>query len=162
MASAFTHTRRLKLGLVLSALLASSSAVQAETAPRTPPHRETVQLPPMVRDHFLAHMRDHLAAVSEIQSALAEGKFKQAGEIAKSRLGMDAPSSMACKPGMEHMGGLARFMPNAMREAGRTMHHAADQFAVDVKAADYRAAFASLSRVTAACVACHAKFKVSR
>lgn len=162
MASDFTRARRLNLVLVLAALLFASSAVRADMAPREATERETVKLPPMVRDHFLAHMRDHLAAVSEIQSALAEGKFAQAGEIAKSRLGIDAPSSMACKPGMEHMSGLAQFMPDAMREAGRTMHHAADQFALDVKAADYRTAFASLSRVTAACVACHAKFQVGR
>jgi hypothetical protein len=146
--------------LVLTAMLLWGGAARAEVAPAPAPQRVLVNFPPSVRDHFLENMRDHLAAVSEIQVALSEGKFDQAAETAKQRLGMAAPSAMACQPGMAHMSGMAQFMPSAMRNAGRAMHDAADRFAADAASHDDRAAIAALSRITQACVACHAKYKV--
>lgn len=153
---------RVRRTLLLAGLLLCAGAVQADTPPMQAPERTEVKFPPAVRDHFLENMRDHLAAVSQIQAALGEGNFALAATTAKERLGMDAPSSMACKPGMAHMSGMAEFMPDGMREAGRAMHRAADQFAADARGADYRTAIASLSRITQACVACHAKYRVAR
>ncbi|HKB60531.1 MAG TPA: hypothetical protein VKC56_10860 [Gallionellaceae bacterium] len=146
--------------LVLAGLLCAGGA-HADLPPSMQNAQRTeIKFPPAMRDHFLANMRNHLAAVSEIQAALGDGNFELAAKTATERLGMTAQSSMACNPAMAHMGGMAQYMPDAMREAGRTMHHAADRFAVDAKARDYRAAIASLSKVTQACVACHAQYRV--
>jgi hypothetical protein len=145
--------------LVLAGLLCAGAA-QGEVPPMQHGQRTEIGFPPAMRDHFLANMRDHLAAVSEIQAALADGNFELAAKTATERLGMNAQSSMACNPAMSRMSGMAQYMPEGMREAGRAMHHAADQFAIDAKAKDYRAAIASLARVTHACVACHAQYRV--
>lgn len=142
------------------------------------PARTAVALPPMLHDQFLANMRDHLSAISEIQAALAEGDFGKAAEISRRRLGLGAASSAACRmsgmqtrmPGEAGASGsdnsmLSKFMPEAMHRAGFKMHSAADQFAEDAEKAaparDYRMAMESLSRVTKQCVACHSSFKLS-
>jgi len=57
------------LGLSLTTLLPSVYAAD----PRQP-----VELPSMMQEHMLSNMRDHLLAISEIQTALAAGKFEQA------------------------------------------------------------------------------------
>lgn len=125
-------------------------------------HRVVVKFPPPLREQFLANMRDHLLAISQIQVALGEGQFSKAAEIAQTRLGIEAASSSACKPGMKHMSPFTQFMPEEMLEAGRKMHNAADQFARNMQAADSRAAWSALSNVTQACVGCHASYQVER
>lgn len=154
------HMRQTGRALVIIGLLFCIAPVQAEISPMQKGQRTEVKFPPTVREHFLRNMRDHLAAISEIQAALGQGDFKLAGDTAKGRLGMGAASSMACNPAKAHMSGMTQFMPEGMRKAGRAMHHAADQFAVDAAAGDYRRAIASLSKVTHACAACHAQYRV--
>lgn len=164
--------------LMFTGLLCCIGTALAGMPPIQEDSRTEVKFPPMMRENFLGNMRDHLAAISEIQAALGQGNFKLAADIAKSRLGMDAPSSMACKPvmnlvdGMAHMNGMSpmnemtpenemtKYMPEGMRTAGRAMHRAADQFAADAGAGDYRAVIASLAKVTQACASCHAHYRV--
>lgn len=76
----------LTAGLVLSADGASADIMQ-----KLEPQRTLVRFPAQMQEHFLATMRDHLAAVSQIQTALAEGQFDKAGRIASTRLGMNSP-----------------------------------------------------------------------
>jgi cytochrome c556 len=119
--------------------------------------RELVQLPPMMREHMLANMRDHLKAVGEIQQALAESAFDRAAAVAEQRLGM---SSLALH-GASHM---APLMPKPMQDQGTAMHHAASQFAIEAQnaaaTADLKPALAALARMSAACVGCHAAYRV--
>lgn len=119
--------------------------------------RELVRLPAPMREHMLANMRDHLAAIGEIQLALAEGAYDQAAKVAEQRLGM---SSLASH-GADHM---APLMPAAMREHGSAMHRAASQFAVQAQnssaSGDLGPALAALARITSACVGCHAAYRV--
>lgn len=152
----------LGLTLLLAGALMHSGAASAEATQQMTSQRMAVKLPSTLRDHFLENMRDHLLAVSQIQAALAEGKFDEAAGIAQMRLGINAPSAIACKPGMKHMSQLALFMPEGMRKAGSKMHNAADRFATDMKTSDYRSAFSSLAKVTQACVACHAAYRIER
>ena len=159
------HALSLLLGLMA---LDASGASGARTG---------ITLPPEIREQFLMNMRDHLSAISEIQAALAEGRFYQAADIAEGRIGLGAPSSEACRmsdmtmhneanpsPRTDNRA-LSKFMPEAMHKIGFGMHLAADQFALDARKAaktrDYRMAIASLSRVTTQCVACHARFKLN-
>jgi len=138
---------------LLLALLGLTPALGAEGMADS---RQLVEFPPMMRQHMLINMRDHLLALTEIQQALGAGRFDQAAEIAEQRLGM---SSMVAH-GASHM---APLMPEAMREIGTQMHRAASRFAVLAQEAavdsDYKRAIGGLGLVTQACVACHMAFR---
>jgi cytochrome c556 len=116
--------------------------------------REPVSLPQPMQQHMLANMRDHLAAIDEILSRLAAGQPDQAAEIAETRLGMSALEAH----GASHM---AKFMPEGMRKAGTRMHRAASRFALQAQAEeDAPTVYRALGEVTAACVACHAGYRL--
>ena len=119
--------------------------------------RVAVGLPAMMQTHMLGNMRDHLAAIQEIQERLAAGEYDAAGEIAETRLGM---SSLA-RHGASHMAG---FMPKGMQQAGTAMHQSASRFAVVAQEAavtrDLPRALGALGQVTAQCVACHAAYRL--
>jgi hypothetical protein len=115
--------------------------------------RELVALPDMMQSHMLTNMRDHLAALNEILASMAGGDGDTAAQIAETRLGM---SSLATH-GASHM---APFMPERMREIGTGMHHAASRFALRAQEGETGPAFAALSEVTAACVACHSAYRI--
>jgi hypothetical protein len=118
--------------------------------------RQLVTLPEPMRQHLLANMRDHLAAINEIHQHLGAGAFQRAADVAEKRLGL---SSLE-RHGASHM---APFMPSAMQYIGTQMHKAASQFALVAQetGADGNAqrAIGSLSKVTAQCVACHAAYR---
>ncbi len=119
--------------------------------------RQYVELPPMMREHMLGNMRDHLRALQTITRALADGDYESAADTAEQRLGM----SSLQRHGAAHM---ARFMPEGMRRAGTEMHRAASRFAVAARNAEVEdglaRAFGALSEVMAACVACHSAYRV--
>lgn len=120
--------------------------------------RQPVAFPAMMADHILSNMRDHLAALQEIQSSMGAGAFKAAANIAEQRLGM---SSLGLH-GADHS---AQFMPKAMQDIGSDMHRAASRFAIAVLdsevSGDLRPALTALSDVTHQCVGCHAGFKIA-
>lgn len=66
---------------------------------------------PMMQQHMLGNMRDHLLALTEIQEALAAGAFDRAADIAETRIGMSSLDSH----GASHM---APHMPQGMRDIG--------------------------------------------
>ena len=127
-------------------LILASSPVSAD-------ERVLVEMPPMMQEHMLANMRDHLAAIDEILRLLASERGDEAAEVAETRLGM---SSMNAH-GADHM---APFMPQAMRETGTAMHRAASRFARTAEEGGVLEAYARLNEVTATCVGCHAAFRV--
>jgi hypothetical protein len=130
----------LTLGLVLPAL------AQADT-------REMVDMPPMMQEHMLANMRDHLAAIDEILAALNEEDFTRAARVAEFRLGMSSLESH----GAAHM---AQVMPAPMREMGTNMHREASRFARTAEEGDALRAFRALQDVTRTCVTCHAAYRI--
>lgn len=137
--------------------LASLLLVAIATAAPAADTRQKVELPPMMRDHMMGNMRDHLLAVTEIQEALAAGAFERAADLAENRLGLSSLNSH----GANHM---APHMPQAMRDIGTGMHRAASRFAVAAQEAavtgDTRRALGSLAEVSRQCVACHAAYRV--
>jgi hypothetical protein len=133
--------------LIAAMLLAGPIAGAAQDA------RIKISLPDPMREHMLANMRDHLAALNEIQAALAAGKLDQAADLAETRIGM---SSLASH-GAEHM---APYMPQAMQDIGTNMHHAASRFARSAHEGDLNKALSDLSAITQQCVACHARYRV--
>jgi hypothetical protein len=119
--------------------------------------RQLVNFPEPMRSHTLANMRDHLAALGEIQAALARGDYDKAAELAENRLGMSSLRSHGAHE-------VARFMPQAMQDAGTAMHRSASRFATLAKDAsvtgDLKAAIGALAQVNQTCVACHAGFRL--
>lgn len=119
--------------------------------------RQKVDLPPMMRDHMLANMRDHLLALEQITTRLAGGDYDRAADIAENRLGMSSLDSH----GAAH---IARFMPEGMAAIGSGMHRAASRFAIAARDAGVDGglapAFGALSEVMRQCVACHAAYRV--
>jgi len=112
-----------------------------------------VQLPEMMQQHMMSNMRDHLAALNEILASMAQGEPDKAADIAEYRLGMSSLESH----GASHM---AVYMPEGMRQAGTNMHKAASQFALRAEEGELLPAYQMLPDITAACVACHAAYRV--
>lgn len=119
--------------------------------------RILVSFPDEMKAHTLASMREHLAVISQLQSALAAEKYDEAAKIAEFKLGM---SSLADHGAHES----SKFMPKGMQEVGTLMHRSASQFAIEAQNAaatgDGKKALAALARVTQACVACHAGYRL--
>jgi hypothetical protein len=115
--------------------------------------RQLVKLPKPMQAHMLANMRDHLETLNGILQAMANQDLDRAASLAEKRLGM---SSLGLH-GASHM---APFMPAPMRAMGTTMHRAASRFAIKAQEGDALAAYGALKNVTAACVACHAAYRI--
>lgn len=115
--------------------------------------REFVELPPMMQQHMLANMRDHLDALSELIQLGSQGEWEQAAEVAEQRLGNSSLDDHQA----HHMG---RFMPQGMREAGSAMHRAASAFALSAQEGEDSAAWQALGQLSQTCVACHAGYRV--
>jgi len=134
---------------------ASQSTMSEHNA--APDGRIPVKFPPMLKEHTLANMRDHLQTLSEVEAYLAAQDFDRAADLAEKRLGM---SSLPLHGAHE----VAPYMPKGMQDAGTAMHHAASQFALATQEAaidrDVPRALAALNNVTRACVACHASYRL--
>jgi cytochrome c556 len=135
----------------LAAAALALCSVCASAADEDP--RQFVQLPEMMQQHMMANMRDHLAAINEILTSMANGDFEYAADIAESRLGMSSLESH----GAAHM---ANFMPEGMRKAGAGMHSAASRFALKAQEGEALSACKALADVTSACVACHTDYRI--
>jgi cytochrome c556 len=125
----------------------------ASTSMAAEDSRQFVELPKMMQDHMMSNMRDHLASINEILQKMKNGELDKAAEVAESRLGM---SSLELH-GASHM---AKFMPEGMREAGTNMHRAASRFALKAQEGEVLPAYKTLAEVTAACVTCHAAYRI--
>jgi hypothetical protein len=122
--------------------------------------RQLVKLPPMMQEHMLGNMRDHLATLNAILGDVADAKYDAAAKIAEARLGM---SSLSLH-GAAH---LAPFMPKPMQDIGTSMHHAASRLVIvlqDASTAPTAEAMREINRalyaVTTQCEACHASYRV--
>jgi hypothetical protein len=119
--------------------------------------RQRVEMPAPMQEHMLANMRDHLAALGEIQAALAAGKFNEAADLAEQRIGMSSLQGH----GASHM---APYMPKPMQDIGTAMHRAASRFARTAQEAPVQGgvprALDALARLTQQCVACHAGYRL--
>ena len=128
----------------------------AAAGPNNDP-REFVRFPDALRQRTLANMRDHLLALQQIQEALVRGQEDAAARIAEQRLGM---SSL----GLHEAHEVAKYMPEGMQAAGTEMHRSASRFAIEAQntgvTGDLKPALEALSKVTAACVSCHAAYRL--
>jgi hypothetical protein len=143
---------------VKNALLLSSVALACciSVAAKAADSRQLVEMPAPMVQHMLSNMRDHLAALAEIQRALGAGEYQRASEVAEKRIGLSSLDAH----GASHM---APYMPKPMQDIGTEMHRAASRFALVAQdaGADGSAAKAigALAKVTEQCVACHAAYR---
>ncbi len=156
----FSYTR-----LILAVAVSWSSMTTAQTHQHAMPGeaaasgdlRQLVNFPEPMRLHTITSMRDHLAALQEIDMALAAGAYDKASTVAEQRLGM---SSLPLH-GAAH---IAPFMPPPMQDIGTQMHKAASRFAVEAQNAsvsnDVKPALAALGAIMQQCVACHAAYRL--
>lgn len=130
--------------------------------------RQWVTFPAPMVQHHLAHMREHLQALGEIQAALAARDYPRAAELADTRLGLNSPMAAVCKPAMSPAAAgmpamMAQLMPEGMRTIGFQMHSAASELARVASGLhpgdDPLPAVAALADVTRQCVACHAAYR---
>ena len=132
-------------------LLASPMAATAKEA------RQKIEMPPMMQEHMLNNMRDHLRALQEIQAALARSDFDKAADIAEQRIGMSSLETH----GAAHM---APYMPKPMQDIGTQMHHAASRFSRTAQEAVVKGNMAPVlddfSTLLRQCVACHDAYRL--
>ena len=122
--------------------------------------RELVKLPPMMQEHMLANMRDHLAALNDLLAELAEGNIEKATAIAEGRLGMSSLSLHGAEQ-------LSKFMPQAMAMLGTRMHHAASRFVIVARDAELdpgresqHKVYKAPQEITDNCNACHQTYRI--
>jgi len=143
--------------MVTAAILVAALTGVAPAADDT---REGVKLPPMMREHMLGNMRDHLMTLDQILGAVAEAKFDDAAKLAEARLGMSSLTSHDAA----HM---APFMPKPMQDMGTAMHRAASRLVIVLQDASVTPNAESMQKVagamhvvTTACTSCHASYRL--
>ena len=138
---------------VLGTILLSMSAPCAMAADA----RQKIEMPPMMQEHMLGNMRDHLRALREIEAALAKKDFDKVADVAEQRLGL---SSLEAH-GATHM---APYMPKPMQDIGTAMHRAASRLAQTAQEAAVKGEAAPVQEGLAAllrqCVACHETYRL--
>ncbi len=119
--------------------------------------RQKIDMPPMMQEHMLGNMRDHLRALQEIEAALAKNDLDKVADIAEQRLGL---SSLEAH-GAAHM---APYMPKPMQDIGTAMHRAASRLAQTAQEAAVKGNMAPVQAGLAAllqqCVACHETYRL--
>lgn len=144
---------------LLSAALAAFGMFAAGTAGAAE-DRELVKMPPMMQEHMLASMRDHLQVLNDMLAAIAAENYVDAAKVAEERLGMSSfPLHDSAR--------MAAFMPKGMQEAGTALHRAASRFAIAATDMDVDRSYGgmtkltgAISEMTAACNACHAGYRI--
>ena len=141
--------------LLFSAVLVSVTGCSSlhQQATSVDDQRLLVKMPKPMQQHMLGNMRDHLVAINEILAYLSKDQLDQAADVAEHRLGMSSLDDH----GAEHMG---KLMPEGMAQAGTSMHRAASRFALKAQEGDALEAYAALNDITAACIACHAGYRI--
>jgi len=131
---------------------APSDACSAQQALDQIDTRVAVPLVPMMANHQLRDMRDHLLAVQEIVVAASTDDFAGV-ERAAVRIGFSEQMGQTCA----HMGaGAAGFTELAV-----AFHHTADTITAAARQRDRTAVLQALGTTLQTCTGCHAAFRQS-
>jgi cytochrome c556 len=139
------------LSLALTGVCIDATAQDhAMMAPADADPRKPLPLTEMMAEHQKQNMRDHLAAVQAIVSALTRDDMA-AVATATDRIGFSEAMGQMC----EHMGAAAP----GFNDLAVGFHRTADTIGLAAKAGDRAEVLAALDRTLQACVACHASYK---
>jgi hypothetical protein len=120
-------------------------------------NRQLASLPPAAQEALREEMRGNLLALNDILTLVAEGKLKEAGELAEKSLGKSAMGKHMDKPFDARPG---PNMPPEMHKLGMEGHWAASEFAKAAASGDRDKALAQLPKLTGSCVACHYSWRM--
>jgi len=147
------------LGAALVVMAAGCRSVPTPAEPASCPmqagkptkdHRMPVPLPRHMAEHQLTQMRDHLAAIQEVMSAVSSGDFA-AVEHSAARIGSSEQMSRMCG----HMGAGAP----GFTEMALSFHRTADSITEAAKKRDSHAVTRSVAATLQTCVACHSTYR---
>jgi len=148
------------LKLVALSMVVAFAGAFAANAGEMDDSRKLIQLPKDIEKKMLVNMRDHIAALDDILTAVQEGKYDEAGSIAESRLGW---SSLVRRGDQE----VAKHWAEPMQKMADSMYRAASDFvivtqnaSVEDNKASYKQVLKALNGVTSACRGCHEAFRV--
>ncbi|MBL4608316.1 MAG: cytochrome c [Pseudomonadales bacterium] len=128
--------------------LAKSSHHQHHGMP-TEDKRISLNLPPAMKQHQLANMRNHLDAVRRIIEAISTEQFDQASQIASQDLGLTKKMEAMCK----------RFDNQSFTDMGLAFHKSGDELATVLKGGDMQKSLQALNSTMTYCVSCHATYR---
>lgn len=112
-------------------------------------NRISLNLPPMMKQHQLKNMRNHLDALKRIVAAIGEDDFNGASKIASGELGMTEKMTKMC----------TMIDNKAFKEMGLAFHESGDELAKTLKTGDIKASLRALNKTMSYCVSCHATFR---
>ncbi len=141
--------------LLLAFLLAPVGAISADgsvVGRRAHDINETrisLGLPRAMKQHQLTNMRAHLQATQLIISLLAERKFKQASEIAHTKLGLTEEMKQMCD----------KFENEDFKKLGLAFHNSADELGNVLQMKNMKKSLQALSSMMGYCVQCHEKYR---
>lgn len=111
--------------------------------------RTSLGLSPQMKQHQLANMREHVAAIRSIVGLMAESRFEEAAGIAHAKLGLT--------PEMQQMCGM--FGNDAFKSLGLAFHKSGDDLGNALHSGDINASLRALNKTMDYCVTCHATFR---
>jgi hypothetical protein len=111
--------------------------------------RTSLGLSPQMKQHQLANMREHVAAIKSIVGLMAESRFEEAAGIAHAKLGLT--------PEMQQMCGM--FGNDAFKALGLAFHKSGDDLGDALQTGDVNASLRALNKTMEYCVTCHATFR---
>jgi len=111
--------------------------------------RISLELNAMQKEHQLVHMRDHLGAVQEIITLLAEDKYEIASKVAYKKLGSTTEMKMMC----------GSFGHKQFETLGLEFHKSADKMSEIFKKRNKNESLQALSKTMNYCKQCHKTFR---
>ena len=150
--------RSIKTFAVLAVVaIAGSFTVNAAEMQDT---RKLIKLPPEIESKMLINMRDHIAALDDVISAVQEGAYDKAGMIAESRLGWSSLVRRGDQEVASHWVAPMQKMADAMYRAASDFVIVAQNASVEDNKEGYKKMLGALNGVTSACRGCHEAFRV--
>ena len=140
----------MKAAFLIASMLLGGQALAEDS-------RQLAPLPPAAQEALREEMRGNLLAINEILTLMAEGKVKEAGEVAEKSLGRSAMGKHMALPFDARPG---PNMPREMHRIGMDGHSEASEFAKAAASGDRDKAWALLPKLTGACVACHYSYRI--
>ncbi len=111
--------------------------------------RISLNLPPMMKQHQLSNMRNHVDAVRRIIAAISTDNFDEASQIASNELGTSEEMLKMCN----------RFKNEDFKQMGLAFHESGDQLAKVLKTRNVKESLHALDNTMSYCVSCHAVFR---
>ena len=158
-------TKKLLAILVLSTLCLASQQMPAQESARRVP----VKLPVEGKAIFRAQMLGHMVGLDGIITALGEGNYDAAAEIASTELGVPRFQDAAGQDRDQGPGlGIGQYLPVEFRAIARRFRDAANAFAelarsmpdTPLSSEQQQALTAALSKVTNQCRICHDAYSI--